>query len=196
MQEISPVYRQENGTYLIEITLSNLDELFNPLDPSPFHKKDLVEEVETYIVDGAQDFSLKASQKIVLYLPKDEVEKVDEALLNRAMFKFFSYRYWSSERNLRKLFRDARISLLVGMSVLFSAVVIQTLISQSYTAHWAVAISEGSMIAGWVSVWHPTQKLLYDWWPLKRSLQIFEKLKKVPVECRPEPEELSATTKL
>jgi hypothetical protein len=37
----------------IEIRLSRPQQLFNSLDPSPFHERDLDEDAEAYIVDGA-----------------------------------------------------------------------------------------------------------------------------------------------
>jgi hypothetical protein len=37
----------------IELNLSRLNQLFNSLDPSPFHERDLDQDAEEYIVSSA-----------------------------------------------------------------------------------------------------------------------------------------------
>ena len=46
----------------------------------------------------------------------------------------------------------------------------------------AALLREGLAIAGWVAMWRPIQIYLYDWWPLRRRGQIFEKMCRMPVE--------------
>jgi hypothetical protein len=43
----------------IEIRLSRPQQLFNSLDPSPFHERDLDQDAEEYIVDSADEYPLK-----------------------------------------------------------------------------------------------------------------------------------------
>src|SRR5262249_24849893 len=43
----------------IEIRLSRPQQLFNSLDPSPFHERDLDQDAEDYLVDSADEFPLK-----------------------------------------------------------------------------------------------------------------------------------------
>jgi hypothetical protein len=40
----------------LEVRLSTLRQLFNSLDPSPFHEKDLDREAEEYIVGWANEY--------------------------------------------------------------------------------------------------------------------------------------------
>ena len=44
-------YRLEGNQYLIEINLREPRQLFNSLDPAPFHEKDLDASAEEYIVE-------------------------------------------------------------------------------------------------------------------------------------------------
>ena len=41
----------------IEISLSRLSQLFNSLDPSPFHERDLDHDAEEYIVGSAEEIA-------------------------------------------------------------------------------------------------------------------------------------------
>lgn len=35
-------------------------------------------------------------------------------------------------------------------------------------------LAEGFLIAGWVSMWHPAELLLYAWWPHWRQIRLYE----------------------
>ena len=45
----------------IEISLSRLGQLFNSLDPSPFHERDLDQDAEEYIIGSAEEISAPSS---------------------------------------------------------------------------------------------------------------------------------------
>ena len=47
----------------IEINLSRLAQLFNSLDPSPFHERDLDQDAEEYIIGSAEE--IRASGRSV-----------------------------------------------------------------------------------------------------------------------------------
>jgi len=44
------------GAAAIEIRLSRPQQLFNSLDPSPFHERDLDDDAENYLVDSADEY--------------------------------------------------------------------------------------------------------------------------------------------
>ena len=48
----SPARKRENT---IEVNLQDLEQFFNTMDPSPFHKKDLDDELEEFIVSWATE---------------------------------------------------------------------------------------------------------------------------------------------
>jgi hypothetical protein len=64
-------FKQENGAVLIEIKLREVRQIFNSLDPAPFHEKDLDEAAEKYITDALSEFELSRPVRIVVYLPAE-----------------------------------------------------------------------------------------------------------------------------
>ena len=58
------------------------------------------------------------------------------------------------------------------------------LLARQSAGQWQGFFKEGLTIAGWVAMWRPLQIYLYEWWPLRRRGQIFEKLSRMPVEVR------------
>jgi hypothetical protein len=42
-------------------------------------------------------------------------------------------------------------------------------------------ISESLIIAGWVSMWHPAELILYAWWTPWRQIRIYERIQQMEV---------------
>ena len=104
----------------IEINLSRLPQLFNSLDPSPFHERDLDQNAEEYIVGSAEEIPRQQPLRLVIHLPSDQLTEARD--LGEAIHNYFAYRETSERRRLRLLFRDGRIALATGIAFLFSCV--------------------------------------------------------------------------
>jgi hypothetical protein len=76
----------------IEIRLSRPQQLFNSLDPSPFHERDLDEDAEAYIVDSADEFAMKEPLKLIIHLPADQLDPDAANALPQAIHHYFNYR--------------------------------------------------------------------------------------------------------
>lgn len=175
-------YRSEHGVYLIEIKLNRVQQLFNSLDPSPFHEKDLDADAETYIVGAAREFHLATPVKLVLHLPADEAPS-DEGL-PQSIHSYFGYRRDSAARDLRFLLRQGRNALAIGLTFLAVCLSLRALVFSSAIGPLQSIVGEGLVITGWVAMWRPIQIFLYDWWPLRRMVRIYDKLAHVPVNVR------------
>ena len=60
---------QAEGDGVIEVRLSEMAQLFNSLDPSPFHERDLDQDAEEYIVGWARELRANAPLRIIVHLP-------------------------------------------------------------------------------------------------------------------------------
>jgi hypothetical protein len=168
----------------IEISVGKLQQLFNSLDPSPFHDRDLDHDAEEYLLGCAEEVALQSPLKLIIHLPQDQLAGADQPVLERAIHNYFAYQQRQSQRRLRLLFRDGRIALLVGLGFLFVCVLIRQLAHSLVPAPASDTISEGMLIAGWVAMWRPLEIFLYDWWPVRRRNRIFGKLAAMPVLIR------------
>jgi hypothetical protein len=168
----------------IDINLGKLQQLFNSLDPSPFHDRDLDHDAEEYIVARAEEIARHRPLKLVIHLPQEQLGSADPPSLERAIHNYFAYRQEQSQRRLRLIFHDGRIALAVGIAFLFVCILIRQ-VAQSFGAGTASEIiAEGTLIAGWVAMWRPLDTFLYDWWPIQRRGQILGKLAEMPVVVR------------
>jgi len=45
-------------------------------------------------------------------------------------------------------------------------------------------VSESLIIGGWVALWRTMQIFLYDWWPIRADVRLFDRLAAMPVSLR------------
>jgi hypothetical protein len=173
------VYRKERGTYLIEIRLRELRQLFNTLDPSPFHERDLDTAAEEYLVSAAREIGARPG-KLVLHLP---AQSTDEDALGAvtAIRNYFGYRSRHTRQQLRLLLGRGAISLAIGLAFLGACLVLRRLLGDVHDPGGTI-LSEGLLILGWVAMWRPVEIFLYDWWPELGRRRLFERIAHMQIE--------------
>lgn len=165
----------------IKLRLRDMSQLFNSMDPSPFLEKDLDDDAEEFIMSWAQEFPPGALVRLHIYLEQWPIEDPKE-LIRQSVHNYFAHRAKLSELEFRRLMKQGRTSLLIGLVFLASCLVIIQTLLHGETGTWAGVLRESLTIAGWVAMWRPMQIYLYDWWPLRRKRQIYQKLSHMPVD--------------
>ena len=164
---------------LIELRLNNVGQLFNTMDPSPFHERDLDHDAEEFILSWAREHERDSDLRIrvVLRQPADP----DAARLVRESIQhYFEYRARIARRDLGELFREGRTALLIGLLFLAVTLVLRDLITPTHRL--GEFLREGLMICGWVGLWKPIDIHLYRWWPLQAHGRLLARLSQCPVE--------------
>ncbi len=169
----------------IEISLNRLSQLFNSLDPSPFHERDLDQDAEEYIVSSAEEIPHQRPLALVIHLPSDQMPEADAPNLGEAIHNYFAYREAHERRRLRLLFRDGRIALISGLGFLFCCVLLRELAFSFGNDAASEIFGEGMLIIGWVAMWRPLEIFLYEWVPIRRRCRVLAKLAEMPVIVRP-----------
>jgi hypothetical protein len=175
--------RATTGSATIEIRLSQPQQLFNSLDPSPFHERDLDEDAEQYIVDSADEYPLDQPLTLVIYLPSGQSPGRDPDLAT-GIHNYFAYRADETQRRLRIFFREGRIALIIGLTFLFVCIALRQLILMITKGLIGEIADEGLYIVGWVAMWRPLEIFLYEWRPIRRRRRLFAKLAEIPVVIR------------
>ena len=168
----------------IEISLNRLSQLFNSLDPSPFHERDLDHDAEDYIIGSAEEVWHHRPLRLVIHLPADQVPQPGGLNLADAVHNFFAAREAHESRQLRLLFREGRIALAIGLTFLFCCVALREVIFSFEHNAASDIFGEGLLIIGWVAMWRPLEIFLYEWVPIRRRCQILGTLATIPVTVR------------
>ncbi|HYM17910.1 MAG TPA: hypothetical protein VEU06_05055 [Micropepsaceae bacterium] len=170
----------------IEVRVTDVSQLFDTLDPFPFPERDLDRDAEEFIVGWARELPRDHPLKIVVHMPTAEIAKSDPNAIGTAMNRYFTYRSGVIERDLHELFRVGRLSLVIGISVLATALLIAQTLSKVFVSMPLGSFFEQSLIiVAWVANWRPLEIFLYDWWPIVRRRNLYRRLAKTPVELKP-----------
>ena len=181
MFEPSPP-RRERASNLerIEVRVSDPQQLFNSMDPSPITERDLDPRAEEFIVSWAREAPRRAPLTLTVYA--DRQADVTSEGLAAAIHAFFQYRADMTRRRLRELLRVGRTSLAIGLLTLTVAFgVVQLLGNRLSGVQFADLLREGVLIGGWVAMWRPLEIFLYDWWPIQQDARLYDRLGAMPV---------------
>src|ERR1700752_1351867 len=147
---------------LIEVHVSELKQLFNAIDPSPFRERDLDPDAEEFITNWAKEAPPAATFGLAVHLDRSTGPPNEPADLRDAIHQFFRHRAELSRRRLRELFRRGRTSLAIGVCVLGLSVAGGNLVGSFFSSHVAEILKESLLIGGWVAMWRPMEVFLYE----------------------------------
>lgn len=95
-------------------------------------------------------------------------------------------RYFLYRAQVNELFRVGWQALAIGLTVLSICVVgSQTAATNLSPLRVSRVIQESLTIFGWVANWKPIQIFLYDWWPIVRRRNLYERLSEAKVKVKP-----------
>jgi hypothetical protein len=161
----------------LDIRVGELRQLFNAMDPAPFRERDLDPNAETYIVDWARETQSGRPLGLVVHLERDPVSPAAEAMLRTSVDEYFRQRASATRARLRRLLREGRISLAIGLAFLAAAIVAgEFLAGLIGKESWGWVVKESFVIGGWVALWRPLEIFLYDWWPILAEARLFDRL--------------------
>ena len=181
------VYRTVNGIIVIELVLRNMMQLFNSLDPSPFHEKELDPDAEEYIFNAVVDQPKKIPVKMAIYLPAEAITDSSRESIILGIHNHFIYKSSVSDRELRRLFERGRVVLLIAMGFLFGSLLGRQLLSTLEQTLLVRMAEEGLLIFGWVTLWEPVYIFIYGWWPIVQKRMIYDKITTMEIEVLPIP---------
>ena len=166
---------------LIEVNVHEVKQLFNSMDPSPFHERDLDRDADEYIVSWAQEFPLDSPVSLRVHL--EEWPSTDPVpVIADAVHHYYAYRADLARLEFHRIMKEGRAALTIGLLFLAACLMGSRALPSSGRIDWVWYLRESLTIAGWVAMWRPMETYLYDWWPVQRRRRVFTKLSEMPIE--------------
>jgi hypothetical protein len=178
------MHRPERAPHRIELNLREIGQLFNTMDPAPFPEKDLDGDAEEFILSWVREFPLDEPVVLVVHLNKFPADQNPQSAIEQGVHHYFAYRARLNRLEFRRLLKDGRQSLLIGIIFLAACLTAGHAIGGEQSGTFRGIARESLTIAGWVAMWRPMQIYLYDWWPLRRRGRLYKKLSRMKVEVR------------
>jgi hypothetical protein len=175
---------KHKAPHRIEVFVDRIEQLFNSMDPSPFHEKDLDDDAEEFIVSWAQEFPRRDPVSLIVHVNQLPAHGDAQHLVEAAVHNYFAYRAKLNRLEFRHLLKQGRISLIIGLMFLGACLLTSELLLRQEAGGLSIIARESLTIAGWVAMWRPIRIFLYDWWPLLRLGHLYEKMSRMRVEVR------------
>ena len=186
--ELESLYREHDGKLMVELVLRSVVQLFNSLDPAPFHEKDLDSDAEDYIYNAVDDIPHAREVELIIYLPPLLVTPENRDAIVKGIRNHFLYKAVNTVKEQRRLFRLGRIVLLIGLVVLFFCLLARQILPGFPDSVVNRMLQEAFLIIGWVAMWEPVRIFLYDWWPIYHRRRMYRKIAEMDVFIHPIPE--------
>jgi hypothetical protein len=164
---------------VIDIRIHTLAQLFDAMDPAPFHDKALDPRAEDYILSSARESAPHEAMTLRVHGPPELREHAGE--IAAAVHAHFNLALQAAERHGRQRMRTGRMTLVLGLVVLIACLVLRSLLPVD-PAPALDAVGEGLLILGWVALWRPVEILLFERWESRQERQHLRALAQARIE--------------
>jgi hypothetical protein len=164
-------------THTLALRVREIGQLFNSLDPTPFLNKDLDRACETFIENWALALPHDSHLHLTFHIEQLAPDADAADLLVGAVHNHYAYKIDLVRGELRQLLRLGRFSLVVGLVFVVVCLLLGEALTSLVSGPGAKIARESLTIIGWVALWRPIQIFLYDWWPLKGRIRVFNNLR-------------------
>lgn len=179
-------YRVVDGKTSIELKLKSPHQLFDERDPAPFRERDLDDDAARYIVDSYRAIHTGPKDvKLSLYFADMGVFEGNGDIIKKAIRSYFEYEAELKGHELRDTFRQGFISLAIGVTFLiFTTWVSHSTGDGGDPGFFKTLFKEWSLLMGWVSMWKPISIFLYEWWPIRGTMQTLAELSEIEIDVK------------
>lgn len=167
----------------IELRLQHLEQLFDTLDPAPFHDKALDRQVEAYLVESAGEHGPRERLSVLLHGPGQLQAHVPD--IAAAIHAHFELAHQQAERRHRRRRRVGRVATLAGLVTLAAVLMLRHWLA-AVPAPFGEVLSEGLLILAWVALWRPIETIGFDSWESRQERAVLRRLAQVPVRFVPD----------
>ncbi len=169
--------------YDITLHLDNLEQFFAVPESNPFVPHTQFDPGIDTLVGELKPKALIRKVRTTIVLPPNQINPDAETQLRAALTQYCQHYIRKNRQDLISLRWQGIKALQNGLIFLGACLLLSTLFENAETLQeWVRRLgSEGFLIAGWVSLWHPIEILLYEWWPFSRQIHIHESIMQMDI---------------
>lgn len=166
----------------LDLHIATSAQLFNSIDPAPVRQRDLDPAVAAYIIEWAEELPVNAVLVIAVHIDDPLPGGRDGERISHGLAANFRQLAAGKRREVSQLFRDGRISLVIGLVFVALAIFVGESISAFVRdAYSARLVADSAVIGAWVALSHPINIFLFEWWPLRRRALLYDRLSRAEV---------------
>lgn len=162
--------RTTNNEIIIKISTSKFENLYEHFDKSSsFLKKDLSKQLVDYIIESVSEISNE--KFIIIFYLEEKIEEKNILQIEESFDNYFYYLEELEKKKMKEQVKNSLIFMLIGVFFITLSILSETNQELPYRI-----VTEGLMVAGWVSMWEAMATILIKWLPLSKKLKLFKKI--------------------
>ena len=162
----------------IELRIDRLEQLFDSLDPAPFHAKALDPNADAYLRDSAGERSSLRNLSISIHGPALLQNCLND--IATGIHNHYKLVFQQAERRHRRKRRIGTVALIAGSAILIVALFLRTWV-ETIGGSLGEVLAEGLLILAWVALWRPIETIGFDSWESRQERRLLSALANVPV---------------
>ncbi len=162
----------------ISLHLEDIHDLFTASQFEPFCENQMTVSGMDYLCSNLKSSRLTEPIRAAIFLPQDKIQPDLTEPLRRAISCYCHYQIERNQNELTSIRWQAIKAFQSGLIFLGVCLLISTLSETAvFLPEWTRRlVGEGFLIVGWVSLWHPAELFLFEWWPYWREIHIYKRL--------------------
>ena len=158
---------RRDGAAEIELALADPRQLLRDAAVMPLGGDPLDPEAASFIAAEARRHPSRAMLRVKVLLPAASAAGPDAARIAPSIASHFGRQAEAASEEAGELFRDGRLTLVIGLTVLMACLLGAYAIAGLAPSGPAQRILQESLvILGWVSLWRPAETFIYGWAPI------------------------------
>lgn len=169
--------------YDITLLLDDLRYLFEKPPFDPLHGQYSELSGFEQILNELKPLSLQRPLRATIALPAARFAEVSAGQTAEAVRGYSDLRIRQIDKEMASLRWKGVKALQTGLLFLAGCLLLSAFFGNlsALPEFLSTFLSEGFLIAGWVSLWHPTEILLYEWWPFWRDKQLYKRMRDMEI---------------
>lgn len=184
IQSPPPCSKAEKFDYRCEISLvlRHGHQLFENDLPLPAEHVSLSQPVLDFLEDSIDAHRDCSVFDLKIYMPEKDRETFESFLVDdiaTTFDRYFERHIQKQRQRLSDHFQQARKMLYLGLGFMLLCMLIRAIWVPEDTTTLMSSIREGLLVIGWVALWKPVEELIFNWWPIKDELRLWESFQRL-----------------
>ena len=161
----------------IELALADPRQLLRDAAVMPLGGDALDPEAASFLAAEARRHPSRAMLRVKVLLPAPLAAGPDAARIAPAIASHFGRQAEAASEEVGELFRDGRVTLVIGLTVLVACLLgAYSIAGFAPSGPGQRILQESLVILGWVSLWRPAETFIYGWAPILRRRRLLRRL--------------------
>lgn len=179
---------KQRPRHIVELHLGGIDALFERQHVNPLKQP---QALDSGMQQLYRNLWLKPRKGVLLklYLPEAALKDTSARRVKDAIRKYCEFMQYVADNQYRMSLFEGLRALPVGIFFLGLCLSLALLIQElELFPHLAsFFVKEGLYIIGWVGMWKPMEIFLYEWWPFRRRMKVYQCMSEVELLLVPLP---------